>query len=121
MVRYHNITDNRKVAEILPDTCLISNPQEMLDVMAEEGYNGCIGIIMYDNNLHKDFFDLKTGLAGEILQKFSNYRMKLAIVGDFSHFKSKSLRDLIKECNTGGTICFVDTLDEALTKLSILL
>lgn len=118
MVRYHNLTNNRKVAEILPDTCLISNPQEMLDVMAEEGYNGCIGIIMYDNNLHNDFFDLKTGLAGEILQKFSNYRMRLAIVGDFSHFKSRSMRDFIRESNSGGAICFVDTLEEALIRLN---
>jgi len=31
-----------------------------------------------------DFFDLSTGLAGEILQKFVNYHVKIAIVGDFS-------------------------------------
>jgi hypothetical protein len=56
-------------------------------------------------------------MAGEILQKFSNYRMRLAIVGDFSEYKSKSLRDFIRESNRTGTINFVGTIDEALLRL----
>ena len=43
--------------------------------------------------------------------------MRLAIVGDFSGFKSKSLRDFIRESNSTGTINFVGTIDEALLKL----
>jgi len=97
---------------------MINSPQDMLDIMADSGYGGCNNIIVHKQVLHKDFFDLKTGLAGEILQKFSNYRMKLAIVGDISHLKSKSLRDFIRESNSRGTICFVNTLDEALNRLS---
>lgn len=58
--------------------------------------------------------DLKSGFAGEILQKFSNYRMKLAIIGDFSEIKSKSLRDFIRESNNRRTISFVSSIEEAL-------
>jgi hypothetical protein len=53
-------------------------------------------------------------MAGEILQKFSNYRIKLAIVGDFSKYTKKSIRDFIRESNNTGHINFVGTLDEAL-------
>ncbi|HUX96186.1 MAG TPA: DUF4180 domain-containing protein [Bacteroidales bacterium] len=55
--------------------------------------------------------------AGEISQKFSNYRMKLAIIGDFSETGSKSLNDFIRESNRGGTICFVKSLEEGLSML----
>jgi len=68
--------------------------------------------------LHRDFFDLKTGLAGEILQKFSNYRVKLAIVGDFEEVKSKSLRDFIRESNRGRTVNFVNSVEEAVERLT---
>ncbi len=44
-----------------------------------------------------DFFDLSTRLAGEILQKFINYHVKIAIIGDFSIYTSKSLKDFIYE------------------------
>ncbi|MFZ2340826.1 MAG: DUF4180 domain-containing protein [Bacteroidales bacterium] len=68
--------------------------------------------------MNKDFFDLKTKIAGDILQKFSNYRMKLAIIGDFSAIKSKSLRDFIRESNNAGTINFVGSMEEAMVKLN---
>jgi len=57
-------------------------------------------------------------LAGEILQKFSNYRVRLAIVGDFSTFTSKSIKDFIYESNKGRHINFVSSLDEAIKVLS---
>ena len=105
------------LAEILPGSVSIASPEEMLDIMADAGYHGSDAIIIHYESLHRDFFDLKTKLAGEILQKFSNYRMRLAIVGDFSGFKSKSLKDFIRESNRRGIICFVDSLQDAYSKL----
>ena len=32
-----------------------------------------------EKDLSPDFFDLKTGLAGQVLQKFVSYRTKLAV------------------------------------------
>jgi hypothetical protein len=61
---------------------------------------------------------LRTGKAGEILQKFSNYRVQLAIVGDYSKYNSKSLTDFIYESNKGRNINFVNSMEEALNVLS---
>ena len=75
--------------------------------------------IAIDKKLIADvFFRLSTGLAGEVLQKFINYRMKLAIVGDFSGYTSKPLKDFIYESNSGRDIFFVATQEEALKKLA---
>ena len=116
-INYHKTAGGVTIAEILPGADLISNPDDILDLMAEARYNGSSTMIIQDRSLHPDFFDLKTRVAGEILQKFSNYRMRLAVVGDFSGFDSKSLRDFIRESNRMGTIYFVGTIDEALSKL----
>ncbi len=60
------------------------------------------------------FYDLKTQIAGEILQKYANYRVKLAIVGDFEKYTSNSLKAFILECNRGNQIFFCSDLDIAL-------
>lgn len=46
-------------------------------------------------------------LAGDILQKFSKYNIKLAIVGDFTKYKSKSLHDFIRKSNKENKIFFL--------------
>jgi hypothetical protein len=62
--------------------------------------------------LDAEFFRLRSGLAGEILQKAANYRLKFAVVGDVSEHAASSdaLRDFIVECNRGREIFFVDDL-----------
>jgi len=117
MLEFHTTSGGNTIAELLPDSEIISSPQDMLDIMADAGYNGSDRLIIHSSSLHADFFDLKTRLAGEILQKFSNYRMKLAIVGDFSGYKSKSLQDFTRESNRTGIIRFVDSLQKALIDL----
>jgi hypothetical protein len=111
MIKYHKRESGRSIAEVLTGTQTIGNADDLLDLMADAGYNGCSGLIIHKTTLCPDFFDLKTGLAGEILQKFSNYRMKLAIIGDFSEIKSNSLRDFIRESNQRCIINFVDSFD----------
>jgi hypothetical protein len=44
--------------------------------------------------------------------------MRLAIIGDFSAVKSKSLNDFIFESNKYGRISFVSSREEAIRKLS---
>jgi pimeloyl-ACP methyl ester carboxylesterase len=96
----------------------VTNPQDLLDAMANAGYLGAGALAAYAESLGEEFFDLKTGVAGEMLQKFSNYRMRFAIIGDFSNVQSRSLRDFIRESNGGSTVCFVGSLDDALSRLA---
>lgn len=103
-----------KIAELKSDELLIRNAQDGLDLMGTAYYDGYDAIILYVENIVPEFFDLSSGLAGEILQKFSTYRMKLAIVGQFDKFTSKSLHEFIHESNKGRQICFVETMDRAL-------
>jgi len=117
MLKIHN-TGKISIAELADPETIISSLQDAVDLLGETYFSGCSSIIIREENLHPDFFRLHTNLAGDILQKFSNYQMKLAVVGDFSKFKSKSLQDFIRESNRGNRIFFIGSLEEAITKLS---
>ncbi len=113
VIKSHEI-NNIRIAEVISDEVIIQSAQDGLDLMGNIYYQGFDKIVLYEENITPDFFDLKTKIAGEILQKFSNYRIGLAIVGDFSKFESKSMRDFIFESNKAQHINFVNMLEEAL-------
>ena len=107
------------IAIIRSDEVIITNAQSALDLMATVRYEiDCDRIAIHKSAVTEDFFVLSTGVAGEILQKFVNYQVKLAIIGDFSEYTSKPLRDFIYECNSGRHICFVADEAEAVRRLS---
>ncbi|MGX4587629.1 DUF4180 domain-containing protein [Paenibacillus chitinolyticus] len=107
-----------KVAVISSEDVVISNVNDALDLMADIRYNHeCDKLLLRKEQLTEDFFELKTKLAGDILQKYINYSLKLAIVGDFSGYNSKSLNDFIYECNQGNNVFFKGTEAEALDAL----
>ncbi|WOK07111.1 DUF4180 domain-containing protein [Imperialibacter roseus] len=115
VISQHNGVD---IAEVISNELTIKDAQDALDVLANCSYQGADNIIWHEKNIAAAFFDLRTGLAGEVLQKFSNYRARLAIVGDFSKYESKALRDFIFESNRQGRISFVGSVIEAKEQLS---
>lgn len=62
------------------------------------------------------FFDLSARIAGEVLQKFVNYRMRLAIVGDFAK-AGRPQKDFMFESNCGRHVFFAASEGEAVEKL----
>ena len=93
----------------------VSRGGEAMELIASARYEtGCEALILPKESLSEDFFRLSTGLAGEVLQKFVNYQMRVAILGDFSGYTSKPLQDFIRESNQGRQICFQPTEAAAL-------
>ncbi|MGA0558180.1 DUF4180 domain-containing protein [Larkinella sp. VNQ87] len=111
-------TNGVSIAELQFDPLEIRTAQDALDLLANCMYQGADNLIIHEKQLTPDFFELKTGLAGEILQKFSQYGAQLAIIGDYTHYTSKSLRDFMYESNQVGRINFVATAEEAREKLA---
>lgn len=117
-IKTHNI-NNAKIAEVISDDMVINSVQDGLDLLGNIYYQDFDKIIIYEKNICPEFFDLKNKMAGDILQKFSNYRVKLAIIGDFTRYESKSVRDFIFESNKTNHIIFIESLEKALEKLAI--
>lgn len=108
-----------KIAEIISDSVLIHNAEEALQLMVDLYYQEFDKIIIYEKNLTPDFFDLKTGIAGAVLQKFSNYRMSMTIIGEFSKYPGKSIRDFIFESNKGKLINFLPDMEEVYNRIPL--
>ncbi len=80
------------VAIIQSDVPLITDTQSALDLIATVQYEtGCDCIAIPKSAVAEKFFILSSGLAGEVLQKFVTYHVKVAIIGDFSRYTSKPL------------------------------
>lgn len=113
-----HIIEEIKIAEIVADEVIITTIDDGITLLGNVYYQGYEAIILPIKYIAPLFFDLKTGVAGEILQKFSNYRIRLALVGDFSAYASKSFDDFVRESNKLKHINFVTTTEEAITILS---
>jgi len=102
------------VAELITENIKIQNVQDALDLIGNADYLGARKVIVHEKQLSPDFFILSTRLPGEILQKFSTYRVALAIVGDFSKYNSKSLKAFMYESNKGRQVLFLNSVEKAL-------
>ena len=107
--------NGQSIAELNANGVVLSTAQQFLQMMMDASAEG---IIVHQKNIDEQFFDLRSGLAGEMLQKVVNYRLRLAIVGDFSIYESNSLKAFILESNRSNSIVFVKTIEDALIRLS---
>ena len=107
-----------KIAEVISSEILINGPEDALQLIADLYFQGISKIIIREQQITPEFFDLQTGIAGEVLQKFSNYKAQLVVIGEFSKYPGKSIRDFIYESNKGRQVNFLGNLEQAVEKLS---
>jgi hypothetical protein len=93
----------------------VTDEGDAVQLIAEAHYDHqAEWVALTAEGLGDEFFELRTGRAGAITQKFVNYRMGLVVVGDISDklAASKPLRDWVRESNAGRSLWFVDELSE---------
>lgn len=109
------------IAAVYSKEPVITDAQSALDlIMTARHELDAEQIIVNKEAIAGSFFILSSGLAGEVLQKFVTYHMRLAIYGDYSCYTSKPLHDFIYESNQGKTVFFLDTKEAAVQKLASL-
>ncbi|GAB4425049.1 MAG: DUF4180 domain-containing protein [Anaerolineae bacterium] len=110
--------DHHTIAEVVADGVAVNNIRDALDVIAEANYHGADSLMLQTDHLSRDFFDLRTGLAGEILQKCANYYMRLAVVGRVDQFGSNSFNAFVVECNRGNAVFFAADRAAAISRIT---
>jgi hypothetical protein len=95
-----------------PDGPELTTEQDALDLIGAV-FLGAEVVAVPADRLGEHFFSLGTRVAGEIMQKFVNYRLRLAVVGDISaHLATSSaLRALVRESNRADHVWFVPDLE----------
>jgi len=106
-IKYHG----NDIIEIISKDILIKETNDILNLFSIEK---CSTIIVKKENIIDEFYNLSTGTAGEILQKFSIYKKRMAIIGDFENIKNKALNDFIYESNNTKQIIFVKNIEKAI-------
>ena len=98
---------------------LLSSGADALGLIYGDGVGDAEWIAVPAARLDPAFFTLSSGVAGEFVQKFANYGLRLAIVGDISEplAQSGSLRDFVRESNRGRHVWFVADADELAQRL----
>jgi hypothetical protein len=112
----------RRVLVCAPSGTVLSKPGDANDFLAEAWAQEADMLAIPVARLGEDFFDLRTGLAGEVGQKFANYRVRLVIIGDFTHWtaRSRAFRDYVREANDGSSLWFVADRAELARKAAML-
>ncbi len=105
--------NNRKYIECASVETPIRNEQDALDLIAACFENDTNLVMIHMQALTEDFFRLGTGLAGSILQKFTNYHINVAaVITDSQKMKGK-FKEFSAESNKGNSFRIFDSKNEA--------
>jgi hypothetical protein len=93
---------------------------DAVDLMSAASGQQTTFLVIPTERLGDDFFDLRTGIAGEMAQKFAMYGRRVAIAGDISGriAKSKSLAAFVLESDRGRDLWFVNDMRELAARLT---
>jgi hypothetical protein len=103
-----------RVLECVPDGSKLQTYNDAVELIGKTFENHATLIVIPVECLNDEFFQLKTRIAGELIQKFVQYRRRLVIVGDISGFlaESSALRAFVNESNRGKEVWFLATLED---------
>jgi hypothetical protein len=98
----------------------VGSSQDAVDIIGRAWGGRATLIAIPAGRFEPGFFTLSTGLAGEFIQKFVNYRLSVAIIGDIAqHLQASSaLRAFVHESNGGRQVWFLNDLDQLDARLA---
>jgi len=91
----------------------IRSEQDALDAIAQGWEHGTSRLLLHADMLSDEFMNLRTGLAGAILQKFANYGLKAAVVLPDSRSLKGRFKELVAEANRSREFRVFENRDEA--------
>ena len=86
---------------------LLERPADTSELIGEcLGYSAR-GLLLYAANLPPGFFELRSGVAGELLQKLRNYQVRLALVVPPDRELSERFREMVRDERRGSEFAVV--------------
>ena len=94
--------DGKSYIECIPSGWRLESEREALDLVAVCVENGSDRLMLHAENLTENFYRLRTGLAGDILQKFVNYRIRVAAILPLELINQGHFWEMVLETNRGN-------------------
>jgi hypothetical protein len=92
----------KKYIEVKSSSVKINSEQDALDLISLCFEHGINIMVINDTVLSDDFFNLKTGIAGAIIQKLVNYSIKTGIVILNERDVNERFKEFALEANKGN-------------------
>jgi hypothetical protein len=105
--------NNKKYLECIPDGDLIDSETKALDLVAACGQDETDRLLIHGECLPDDFFDLRTGLAGTIMLKLSNYRIRAAVIAPNEKTEQGKFHEMMIETNRGNQFRIFSSREDA--------
>jgi hypothetical protein len=94
----------------------VRTPSDISDLIGAA--YGVDGLLLTETDLAPEFFDLRTGIAGELFQKLTNYQIRTALVITNPERHGSRFAELAYEHRVHNAIRFFDNADDALMWLN---
>ncbi|MFC5403150.1 DUF4180 domain-containing protein [Cohnella soli] len=105
--------ESKKYIEIISTTEPLSTEHDALDLISLCWEHGINALMIHDAVLSEDFFKLKTKLAGNMIQKFINYGIKVAAIIPQETMDKGKFKEMAAETNAGNHFRLYESKEEA--------
>lgn len=106
-----NLENERRIVLASDSGIFIQTSGDIADALG--ACLGTPGLLLTEHDLAPEFFDLRTGLAGDLFQRFINYRQRVAIVLPNPAAHGERFSELAYEHTSHNMIRIVRSEEEA--------
>lgn len=105
--------NNKKYIEVISATELLSTENDVLDLIALCWEHDTSLIMIHSTALSQDFFNLKTKVAGNFIQKFINYNIKVVTIIQQETIQNNRFKEMAMEINKSSHFRMYESKDDA--------
>lgn len=98
---FHNLKDTSYL-ELPTNSLRIASERDALDLVGLCGEHEVQNVLIAGDCLDEAFFDLKSGLAGAALLKWSNYSIRVAVILPLERIGTGRFSEFVMETNRGN-------------------
>lgn len=102
-----------KYIEVISAQSPLSSEQDAVDLIALCKENDLDLLLLHSQALSEDFFKLRTGVAGQMIQKWITYHLKTAAVIPNELVNQGRFKEMALETNKSNHFRIFETRDEA--------
>jgi hypothetical protein len=101
-------THGMRVMTVEPTTRTLGSEDDAVELVGHAYGEHADVVVVPVEHVDERFFTLSTRVAGDVVRKFANYRVRLVVLGDLGpYLDSDSFRAFVHEINKGSDIWFL--------------
>jgi hypothetical protein len=116
-ITIHDISGMR-IAEMQSQGIIIRSARDAADIIGQLITQNIDKLILHERNLAPGIWKISSGLADDILKKFADKHMALAVVGEFDKHKDENLNTFIRQANLKNDVFFTNDIVLAQNRFS---